>query len=433
MSSWDFTAQSAFDTAGAIAFPGVDGYSRNLWDTTYDNWGPRVGAAYQWNDRTVLRGGFGITYLPTNTGYFSSPVDYGVANFAGGVLQQAYGTSPAGVPVIRFSDPAPVSPAIGGVPEAPQVYGIGEARFDRHLKNGQARQWNFFIERALSARWMASIGYSASVSRNLHNRSFPIRTFRASIQRCSSQWRDQFIASNGTLNPATQLVQDPLQPATGPLCRLPGSSASARSARSTRSSRIRCSRSNAAVNLSQATADYHAMICASTAGYANGTMPDATYTWSKEIDNTDTVEATRASTPGQARAAGTTASTTSISTGASATATSRIGSWRRASTSCRSARATDRRVDRWSAPCSADGRSSGSDLADRIPAGDYRRRRRRGPAAARSCRGCGTRPPENLWGWYDGRTQVTLPSGRIITPPAVPISNTTPTPSPAAW
>ena len=25
--------------------------------------------------------------------------------------------------------------------------------------------------------------------------------------------------------------------------------------------------------------------------------------------------------------------------------------------------------------------------------------------------------PEALWGWYDGRTQVTLPSGRIITPP----------------
>jgi hypothetical protein len=24
--------------------------------------------------------------------------------------------------------------------------------------------------------------------------------------------------------------------------------------------------------------------------------------------------------------------------------------------------------------------------------------------------------PENLWGWYDGRTAVTLPSGRVITP-----------------
>ena len=26
--------------------------------------------------------------------------------------------------------------------------------------------------------------------------------------------------------------------------------------------------------------------------------------------------------------------------------------------------------------------------------------------------------PESLWGWYDGRTSVTLPSGRVVTPPA---------------
>ena len=90
-----------------------------------------------------------------------------------GVTQTAYGTTPRGVPVIRFSDPAPIAPAIGGDPTAPQVYGIGEARFDRHFKNGQARQWNFFIERSLFKNWMASIGYTASVSRNLFNRSYP--------------------------------------------------------------------------------------------------------------------------------------------------------------------------------------------------------------------------------------------------------------------
>ena len=134
MSAWDFEATNAFGTKGAIAFPGVDGYSRNLWDTTYDNWGPRVGAAYSVNDRTVLRGGFGITYLPSNTGYFSGPTDYGSANFSAGVTQTAYGTTPRGVPVIRFSDPAPIAPAIGGDPTAPQVYGIGEARFDRALQ-----------------------------------------------------------------------------------------------------------------------------------------------------------------------------------------------------------------------------------------------------------------------------------------------------------
>ncbi|MGH9371894.1 MAG: TonB-dependent receptor, partial [Vicinamibacterales bacterium] len=91
MSAWDFTRENAFGTMGAIAFPGVDGYSRNLWDTQYNNWGPRVGAAYQLNDRTVLRGGLGVTYLPSNTGFFSGPTDYGSANFSTGVSQIPYG------------------------------------------------------------------------------------------------------------------------------------------------------------------------------------------------------------------------------------------------------------------------------------------------------------------------------------------------------
>ena len=68
MSAWDFTRQNAFGTQGAIAFPGTEGYSRNLWDSEYDDWGPRVGAAYTLNPRTVFRGGFVITYLPSNTG-----------------------------------------------------------------------------------------------------------------------------------------------------------------------------------------------------------------------------------------------------------------------------------------------------------------------------------------------------------------------------
>ena len=271
MSSWDFTAENAFGTPGAIAFPGVDGYSRNLWDTTYDNWGPRVGAIYQWNDKTVLRGGFGITYLPTNTGYFSGPTDYGSSNFSGGVLQQAYGLNPAGVPVIRFSDPAPIAAAIGGNPDAPQVYGIGEARFDRHLENGQARQWNFFIERAFWSRWTASIGYSASVSRNLHNRSFPIQNLQSLDPALLAGWRDQYIASNGTLNPANQLVQNPFQPATGPLVPFAGVLGQRTVPRqNTFFPYPLLVGSNAAVNLSQATADYHAMLCASAAATRTG-------------------------------------------------------------------------------------------------------------------------------------------------------------------
>jgi hypothetical protein len=419
MSSWDFTAQSAFGAAGAIAFPGVDGYSRNLWDTTYDNWGPRIGAAYQWNDRTVLRGGFGITYLPTNTGYFSSPVDYGVANFAGGVLQQAYGTSPAGRPVIRFSDPAPISPAIGGNPDAPQVYGIGEARFDRHLQNGQARQWNFFIERALSTRWMASIGYTASVSRNLHNRSFPIQNLQSLDPALLSQWRDQFIASNGTLNPATQQVQNPFQPATGPLVPFAGVLGQRTVPRqNTFFPYPLLVGSNAAVNLSQATADYHAMILRQPPlrerhdagrdlhlvegdrqhrhrrrqpglqrrGRARRNHSLSNFDLNRRLGYSDIPHRLVATflyeLPfGKGKPIG--ASNQVVS--------ALLGGWQVSGSA----------IWQTGFPLAITGAADGAALQrpDRVEGVDLVL-------------------PESLWGWYDGRTQVTLPSGRIITPPA---------------
>ncbi|HET7218140.1 MAG TPA: TonB-dependent receptor [Vicinamibacterales bacterium] len=421
MSSWDFTAENSFGSLGAIAFPGEDGYSRNLWDTTYDNWGPRVGATYQLNDKTVLRGGFGITYLPTNTGYFSGPTDYGSANFSGGVTQTAYGSSPAGVPVIRFSDPAPIAPAIGGDESNPGVYGIGEARFDRHLENGQARQWNFFIERALSSRWTASIGYSASVSRNLHNRSFPIQNLQSLDPGLLSQWRDQYIASGGTLNPSTQLVQNPVQPATGPLVPFAGVLGQRTIQRqNTYFPYPLLVGSNAAVNLSQATADYHAMLLRVTRRFANGFMLDANYTWSKNIDNTDTVEDNQGfNAGGGARGANhylydfdknrrlgySDVPHRFVATflyelpfgkgkpiGSDNALVSAIaGGWQLGGAV----------IWQTGFPIAITGASDGAALArpNRVPGVDLVL-------------------PENLWGWYDGNTRVTLPSGRVITPPA---------------
>src|SRR5581483_526856 len=54
MSSVDLTAKNAFGSLGAVVFPGVGGYSRNLWDTVYNNWGPRFGIAYQVTNNTVI-------------------------------------------------------------------------------------------------------------------------------------------------------------------------------------------------------------------------------------------------------------------------------------------------------------------------------------------------------------------------------------------
>ena len=162
-----------FGTLGAIAFPGTNGYSRNLWDTEYHDFGPRVGAAYQLGHNMVLRSGFGITYLPSNTGYFSSPNEYGEESFSPGTQMLPYGLNPAGVPVTQFTDPAPIVAATGSNAAAPQIYGGSNALFTRHMQNGIAKQGNIFVERSFGGRgeWLASVGYSFSYSNHLQNRN----------------------------------------------------------------------------------------------------------------------------------------------------------------------------------------------------------------------------------------------------------------------
>ena len=49
---------------GGLLFAGVNGTPREAFNTNYDHWQPRVGAAYQLTSKTVLRGGFGMFYLP---------------------------------------------------------------------------------------------------------------------------------------------------------------------------------------------------------------------------------------------------------------------------------------------------------------------------------------------------------------------------------
>jgi hypothetical protein len=285
MAGVDFTKINPFGVRGELAFPGTNGYSHNLWDTEYHDFQPRLGVAWQFRPTWVIRGGFGISYLPSNTGYFSSPNDYGEASFAPGNEALPYGSNPSGMPVTEFTDAAPLVPAVGPNINAPQNYGVSEAYFNRHLHNQVVRQANFFIEKSFggSGQWLASVGWSDAISRHLTTRNQPFEDIQLVASAILSNWKAQYIANNGTSDPSTQQVPNPYQPASGPL--LPFQNQLANRTISQLIPNLPYPLLyGSMLNGDAGFADYNALLARVSHHFASGFDLTFNYTWSKELD-----------------------------------------------------------------------------------------------------------------------------------------------------
>jgi hypothetical protein len=415
MSSVDLNAKNAFGYQGAVVFPGQGGYSRNLWDTVYDNWGPRIGVAYQVADNTVIRGGYGITYLPSNSGYFASPVDYGTSNFSSGTMQQPYGLSPSGVPAFHFWDSQPLNIAVGANPAAPSIYGVSEDKFVRNFKNGTAQQWNVFVEHTIARSWFLSLGYSASHSTNLMNRAYNINSLQNIDPSVLASWRAQYIASNGTTNPQTVQITNPYQPASGALLGFTGELGGKTLTQQYAYYKYPLL-GPLQMTFSKAWADYNSLQVRFMHAFSHGFHMDLNYTWSKEIDNTDNMEDNQGYNSGGTAAApdytnfnnNRRLGFSDIPHRMAATFLYDLpfGKGKPQEIPNRALRAV---VGDWQMggsfiaqegfPFSVSGANSGAALGrpDRVG-------------------GAPLEVPKALQHWYDGKTSVTLPDGRVITP-----------------
>lgn len=412
MASYDLNAKNAWGTNGAIVFPGTEGYSRNLWDTQYNNIQPRLGAAYQMTDGFVLRGGFGITYLPSNTGYFSGPTNYGSNTFSSGVNMLPYPNNNA-IPE-HFWDAPPLQIATGANGAAPQLYGQGgnQRLFDRDFKNGKAYQWNFFAEKQLPQNWLVSVGYSASAGRDLMLNNYQFQSLQQIDRSVVGSWRSGYIASNGTLNPANELVANPLQPTSGPLIPFGGVQGQAMVQR-----RLTYFPyfllANGTKSFTDGFSDYHSMVISAKHAFSNGFLVDMHYTWSKALDYTlsdiadgqgfnpaggvvqvpdfDNINNKRKYSHSDIphRFVATVVYDTPKLT-SNSFVRMLTGDWSLGSVIVRQS----------GFPIAVGGASDGAvmGLPDRLE-------------------GVAIKLPKELQGWYDGRTAVTLPCGRTITPP----------------
>ncbi len=284
ISGVDFSRKNPFGTQGLIVFPGAQGEGRNLWKNRYDEFAPRVGFAWRVKEDTVVRGGYGLTYLPSNTGYFDGTFNYGSATFSKFLISQPYGLTPRGVLVGKYYEVNSVAGGEGAQLDAPSSYGAGTPRFDyQDYQAGAVQQWNLFIERRVGKNWQASIGYTGTKGDHLPFSSVAANNDQFIDPAILTSWRNTFIANGGNNNPANDQIANPFQP--NPANLIPFKGNLGRTTLSRRETLLPYPHLGT-LNTKRAFgfSNYHALQLQVNRRLAQGLMINAHYTWSKALE-----------------------------------------------------------------------------------------------------------------------------------------------------
>jgi outer membrane receptor protein involved in Fe transport len=141
---------------GGLVYPGQNGLSRGNREASWTNFGPRIGGAYQVLKKTVLRGGYGIFYLPS-TGVFITLGQTGFSSATPYVSSTDGGLTPAN----SLSDPFPQGIVMPSGNSLGALTGLGTSVGGnlRSLQRGYSQQWSFSVQQQLPGDWMVELGY----------------------------------------------------------------------------------------------------------------------------------------------------------------------------------------------------------------------------------------------------------------------------------
>jgi hypothetical protein len=155
----------------SLVIAGVDGNPSNLgMQTDYKNIAPRLGASYRATEKTVLRGGIGVSYVPfvdnsyaynypikTSTNY-TNGTTYGPAlNPAGGVVNLA-----TGVPATPTAAFASNGILVESAAPPNNTIGLANLYIPLNFKNAYVTSWNAAIQQSLSSDLSLQIAYVAN-------------------------------------------------------------------------------------------------------------------------------------------------------------------------------------------------------------------------------------------------------------------------------
>lgn len=178
-------------TPGVIKFMGLNGFQTSPYSTDWNNFGPRVGFAWKvgGSDKTVIRGGVGI--------FFAHPFDAGVPNAAALGFSQAVTVN---TPDNGITAPFYLRDGVGSLtPTQPTLndsfgaVAVGKnpntavTFFETNRATGYSEQFNFGVQRQLGNSMVLEVSTLGNLGRKLPSASLSLNQIDPSILGPSHQ------------------------------------------------------------------------------------------------------------------------------------------------------------------------------------------------------------------------------------------------------
>jgi len=152
---------AARSVKGGLLYAGVDGNPTTQGNPPGVKWSPRVGAAYTLNEKTVLRGGYGLYWAP-----FNYPAPSGSdPNFGHvGVTQNTVLVQSAPVPTTTITNPFPggLVPPLGNSLGTLTGVGTNITYIDQNSSAPRVQQYSLDVQRELTGSQSITVSYIGS-------------------------------------------------------------------------------------------------------------------------------------------------------------------------------------------------------------------------------------------------------------------------------